>query len=365
MDTPAQQQAHASQEQQQERHHPQQQQEHRAPTWRVTYLLQSTSSNFHGWRRHKSPHEVTIQPSDATSDSNNANTSNHLVVRDALNAARVQERVPLGNRVESLLQAAYVYASDGNNIVRFALSGRAVKKFAVIMDSGRSAAELCQALDRQGVRVRGMEDLPDVVFLRGDEQRSSEALEANIPNLSRPEVQAYIVRLLFQDSFHEFVRDLSEMFSHVQSHIPLPPAADSSEHSPAARGLAPPPGGKKSTLTETVIYPTSATAPRGSCISGGLSVAAAELSSAVDNGHQNVESDGISKCAIDVYKLGIGTNLGDGCNRAERGAGDVGKRVGNDRDVASGRRKAASGGRGATGTEAGRGRGSGWIGGRE
>lgn len=45
-----------------------------------------------------------------------------------------------------------------------------------------------------GVRVQGMEDLPDAVFLRGDDQRSSEALEANIPNLSRPEVQAYIVR---------------------------------------------------------------------------------------------------------------------------------------------------------------------------
>lgn len=32
-------------------------------------------------------------------------------------------------------------------------------------------------------------------------------------------------RLLFQDSFHRFVSDLSEMFSHVQSHFPLPPPA--------------------------------------------------------------------------------------------------------------------------------------------
>lgn len=39
-----------------------------------------------------------------------------------------------------------------------------------------------------------MEDLPDTMYFRGSDQRSIEALEANIPNLSRPEVQAYIVR---------------------------------------------------------------------------------------------------------------------------------------------------------------------------
>lgn len=45
-----------------------------------------------------------------------------------------------------------------------------------------------------GIKVGGMEDLPDAMYLRGSDQRSVEALEANIPNLSRPEVQAYIVR---------------------------------------------------------------------------------------------------------------------------------------------------------------------------
>lgn len=39
-----------------------------------------------------------------------------------------------------------------------------------------------------------MEDLPEAVFLKGSDQRTVQALEANIPNLSRPEVQAYIVR---------------------------------------------------------------------------------------------------------------------------------------------------------------------------
>ncbi|CAN0342109.1 unnamed protein product, partial [Hapterophycus canaliculatus] len=67
-----------------------------------------------------------------------------------------------------------------------------------------------------------MEDLPDAVFLRGCDPRTSQALDTAIPNLSRPEVQAYVVRLLFQDSFRQFVGDLSEMFSHVQTHLPVP-----------------------------------------------------------------------------------------------------------------------------------------------
>ena len=47
---------------------------------------------------------------------------------------------------------------------------------------------------RTGVAVAGMENLPDAVFLRGSDQRTTQALEAGIPSLSRPEVQAYIVR---------------------------------------------------------------------------------------------------------------------------------------------------------------------------
>lgn len=39
-----------------------------------------------------------------------------------------------------------------------------------------------------------MEDLPDAIFLRGDGEQTTEALEASIPSLSRPEVQAYVVR---------------------------------------------------------------------------------------------------------------------------------------------------------------------------
>lgn len=42
--------------------------------------------------------------------------------------------------------------------------------------------------------VRGMEDLPEAVFLQGGDPLTDEALQANLPDLSRPEVQAYIVR---------------------------------------------------------------------------------------------------------------------------------------------------------------------------
>lgn len=39
-----------------------------------------------------------------------------------------------------------------------------------------------------------MEDLPDALFFRADNILTAQALETNVPNLSRPEVQAYIVR---------------------------------------------------------------------------------------------------------------------------------------------------------------------------
>ena len=42
--------------------------------------------------------------------------------------------------------------------------------------------------------VRGMEDLPEAVFLQGGDPPTVQALQANLPDLSRPEVQAYIVR---------------------------------------------------------------------------------------------------------------------------------------------------------------------------
>lgn len=57
--------------------------------------------------------------------------------------------------------------------------------------TGRS---VCLLLEGTGISVRGIEDLPDAVFLRGGDERTVQALETDIPNLSRPEVQAYIVR---------------------------------------------------------------------------------------------------------------------------------------------------------------------------
>lgn len=39
-----------------------------------------------------------------------------------------------------------------------------------------------------------MEDLPEAVFLQGGDPPTVQALQANLPDLSRPEVQAYIVR---------------------------------------------------------------------------------------------------------------------------------------------------------------------------
>ncbi|CAM9282394.1 unnamed protein product [Ectocarpus sp. 8 AP-2014] len=204
------------------RYHPQPQREHQpgqdnqhaaspsaVSSWGVTYLLQSAKR---GWQRHKSPHVASLDA-----------VNNCLDVTDAA-TSRLQERVDLTEGAAvGAIEVAFVAAAAAQNIVRFTLLGHPVRKFALIAESGRSAAELCQALDRQvGVSVRGMEDLPDAVFLRGGDQRTAQALEAGIPNLSRPEVQAYIVRLLFQDSFHEFVSDLSEMFSHVQTHLPVP-----------------------------------------------------------------------------------------------------------------------------------------------
>lgn len=53
---------------------------------------------------------------------------------------------------------------------------------------------ICSFVVAAGVNVLGREDLPDAVFLRGEDQRTAEALEAMVPNLSRPEVQVYIVR---------------------------------------------------------------------------------------------------------------------------------------------------------------------------
>ncbi|CAM9174341.1 unnamed protein product [Pylaiella littoralis] len=207
------------QDRQHQQQRPTQDNQHDAPctrtrntssSWGVTYLLQSAKR---GWQRHKSPHVVSLHE-----------TSNCLDVTDAA-TSRLQEQVDLtGDTAAGAVEVAFVAAADEQNIVRFTLAGQPVRKFALITDSGRDATELCQALDRQGVSVRGIEDLPDAVFLRGGDQRTAQVLEAEIPNLSRPEVQAYIVRLLFQDSFHHFVADLSEMFSHVQTHLPAPPS---------------------------------------------------------------------------------------------------------------------------------------------
>ena len=47
---------------------------------------------------------------------------------------------------------------------------------------------------KEGVAVRGMEDLPEAVFLQGGDPPTVQALQADLPDLSRPEVQAYIVR---------------------------------------------------------------------------------------------------------------------------------------------------------------------------
>lgn len=48
-----------------------------------------------------------------------------------------------------------------------------------------------------GVNVQGMDNLPDSLFLGGNDPRTVDALKANIPSLSRPEVQAYVMRSVF------------------------------------------------------------------------------------------------------------------------------------------------------------------------
>lgn len=53
---------------------------------------------------------------------------------------------------------------------------------------------VCVGIPREGVSVKGMEDLPEAVFLHGADPPTVQALQANLPDLSRPEVQAYIVR---------------------------------------------------------------------------------------------------------------------------------------------------------------------------
>lgn len=154
-------------------------------------------------------------------------------------------------------------------------------------------------------------------------------------------------RLLFQDSFHDFVRDLSEMFCHVQSHIPSPPVvAGPSEPAPATGILVQPPADT-----------TATTQPD---IPGNTRDAASSPISPRDGCDQSIDSDETGECAQEIHRdaMHSGGSARDytrGGRVARGDAGEDGESISNERDATPRNGTAGRRGNRGRGNAAGRG----------
>lgn len=158
-------------------------------------------------------------------------------------------------------------------------------------------------------------------------------------------------RLLFQDSFHDFVRDLSEMFCHVQSHIPSPPIVAGPSEPALATGVVVRPPAETTATTQPGIPRSTRDAasspifPRDGC-------------------DQNIDSDGINERAQEIHRDAIhsGGIVRDtpGGRAARSNAGEDGESISNERGVTSG--IGTTGRRGNRGRDNATGRGGRWGG---
>jgi len=166
-------------------------------SWIVKYLRESKG----GWKKCKSPQEMSVLKKE-----------NRLIIQDT-DHSNMKENIDLKNDTSK----TKVSIQEGKRMKFFIESMQGIKKFAVEFAHSSYATKCAEIIHSAGVEVKGFESICGTIspqtFCIND-------LIEDIPDISKSEVQTYVMRLLFQDSFHEFVVDLGEFLGIVSNRMP-------------------------------------------------------------------------------------------------------------------------------------------------
>ena len=162
-------------------------------------VLYMRLSGDRGWQKHAHPHRVTLEHAAETLT---------LAVADSSTQAQ--------REVVSMPRDVVYAAVNGATTLLLTLRGQPLRKIALTFSTASDLTFFARKI-HSTLRVKGIEGLPGAAL---HSAAAHAALTEPLPDLSAPAVRAYAARLLFDDSFHEFVCQLGDFLTGATARLP-------------------------------------------------------------------------------------------------------------------------------------------------